>query len=114
MNQNISETPKVTISRGDGVDKDRHKVEPPEVAVKVGHKVEFLSADSDARISFPDSGIIELEGSWETIYKGQSIKRVVNSSGDPGTYYYAVMCKHDDGEYWYAEGNSCPAMIVER
>ncbi len=112
----MDQTHEVKISRGygvDKVDKDRHKVKPPEVKVKPGHKVRFFSQDSDAKISFPDSGIIDNEDCWETIYKGQSIVKKVESSVENGTYYYAVMCKHDGEEYWYAEGNSCPAMIVE-
>ena len=99
----------VTIS---GV-KDKCRVDPPIVRVESGQKVKFLSPDSDAKISFPDSGIINIEDCWETIYKGQSIEKTVESSGNGGTYYYAVMCKHEDGEYWYAEGNTCPAMIVK-
>jgi len=110
----MNKTHEVTISRGYGVNKDRHKVEPPEVKVKPGHKVKFLSPDSDAKISFLDSGIIDINDCWETIYEGQNIVKEVESSADIGKYYYAVMCKHEDEEYWYAEGNSCPAMIVER
>ena len=95
-------------------DKKKLKVKPGKVKVKHGHKVEFFSPDSDAKISFPDSGFIDIE-CWETIEEGSSIERTVKSSAVTGkTYYYAVMCKQYDETYTYAEGNSCPAMKVER
>ena len=102
---------KVTISWDE--DKKKLKVKPGKVKVKHGHKVEFFSPDSIAKISFPDSEIIDIEG-WETIEEGSSIERIVKSSAVNGrTYYYAVLCKHNDGKYTYAEGNSCPAMKVD-
>ena len=91
--------------------KDNYRVEPRIVEVYRGFKVKFVSEDSDAKISFPDSGIINITG-WETISKGQNIEKTVESSVEEGKYYYAVMCKHEDDEYSYAEGNTCPAMIV--
>jgi len=92
-------------------DKKKLKVKPAKVKVKHGHKVEFYSPDSNAKISFPDSGIIDIKG-WETIEKDSSIEKIVETSVED-TYYYAVMCKQDDGIYSYAEGNSCPAMKVD-
>ena len=81
------------------------------VTVYRGFTVKFSSPDSDAKISFPDSPFENSNNCWETISKGENIEKTVASSAD-GTYYYAVMCKDDDEIYWYAEGNSCPSMIV--
>ena len=94
-------------------DKKKLKVKPPILKVKHGDKVEFFSPVSNAKISFPDSEIIDIDG-WETIAEGSSIEGIVKSSAVKGKkYYYAVLCKHNDGKYTYAEGNSCPAMKVD-
>jgi len=92
--------------------KDKWMVDPSPVRVKSGQKVKFLSQDSDAKISFPDSVFENSNDCWETIYKEQPIVKTVKSTFEERKYYYAVMCKHEDGEYWYAEGNTCPSMIV--
>ena len=87
-------------------------VNPPIIyEVEPGDTVIFNSPDSNAKISFLDSGIINITG-WETIDKGKHITKEVGSLVNDGTYYYAVMCEHEDRKYWYAEGNSCPAMKV--
>jgi hypothetical protein len=88
------------------------RVKQPKIEVRRNETVVFKSKDAEAKISFPDSGIINNKDCWETIESNGSIVREVITS-DTGTYYYAVMCKHDDGTYWYAEGNTCPAMIVK-
>ena len=92
--------------------KDKCRVDPPIVDVYLGKTVTFLSQDSDAKISFPDSVFENSNDCWETIYKGQPIVKTVKSTVEKRKYYYAVMCKHGDEEYWYAEGNTCPSMIV--
>jgi plastocyanin len=90
----------------------KYRVEPAKVMVSPGDTLEFYSNDAESKISFPDSGIIENEGCWKTIEKGNKIVIKVKTSVK-NTYYYAVMCKHNEEEYWYAEGNTCPAMIVK-
>ena len=95
-------------------DRDSLKVRPAKLKVKRGHKVRFESSqDFDTKIGFFDSEIFNITG-WVTIKKGSIFEVIVNDSAKVDTYYYAVVCKFDDGEYWYAKGNSCPAMIVER
>lgn len=101
-----NQTHSVTIS----FEKGKYAVSKA-LEVSPGDRVEFSSPNSNAKISFPDSGIINITG-WETIEKGSSIKKIVEPSAANGTYYYAVLCEHDNEEYWYAEGNSCPAMKV--
>ena len=91
-------------------DDEKYTADPATIEnVTRGDKVVFFSPNSNAKISFPDSGVINITG-WETIKKGSSIEGIVETSVE-GTYYYAVMCEHDR-KYLYAEGNSCPAMKV--
>jgi len=100
--------PTVTIKRV----KDKWMVDPSPVNVDEGQQVEFSSQDSDAKISFPDSVFKNSNDCWETISKGQNITKTVESPVVKRKYYYAVMCKHENDEYSYAEGNTCPSMIV--
>lgn len=94
--------------------RDKCRVEPRTLEnVLPGDTIKFYSAELNAKISFLDPGIINIKD-WETIDKGKNIVREVGSLVNNGTYYYAVMCEHDNGEYWYAEGNTCPAMIVNK
>ncbi len=106
-------TPKVTFFKDDELEgRDRFKVDPPKLTVRGGRKVIFASPDFDAKIGFFDSEIFKFTG-WVTIKKGEYFEAIVNPLAKD-TIYYAVVGKLVDGEYWYAEGNSCPAMIVER
>ena len=101
----------VTFFRDKLEDRDRFKVKPANLTVRRGHKVIFASPDFDAKIGFFDSEIFKFTG-WVTIKKGTYFEAIVNPWAEEDTIYYAVVGKLD-GEYWYAEGNSCPAMIVE-
>ncbi len=90
---------------------EKHKVVPAIVEVNPGDKIQFFSLDSNAKISFPDSGVVDIE-CWKPIAKGKCIEVTVTSKvGNGIIYYYSVMCEHKEG-YWYGEGNSCPGMKV--
>ncbi len=105
-------THEVTFFRDELEDTDRFKVKPAKLTVRRGHKVIFASPDFDAKIGFFDSEIFNITG-WVTIKKGSKFEAIVDPLAEEDTYYYAVVCKLDDGEYWYVEGNSCPQMKVE-
>ncbi len=104
------ESKKVTIL---GV-KGKCRVDQPKITVERGDTIEFYSQDLNSIISFPDPGIIDIKGCWKNIEKGGDplVTTVEDSAVVGNTYYYAVMCEHDDGKYWYAQGDSAPRMIV--
>ncbi len=104
-------TPKVTFFKEELEGIDRFRVRPAKLPVRRGHKVIFVSPDFDAKIGFFDSEIFNITG-WVTIKKGKKFEAFINPLAKD-TIYYAVVGKLDDGEYWYVEGNSCPAMIVQ-
>jgi len=90
---------------------EKHKVVPAIVEVEPGDTIEFFSLDSRAKISFPDSWVVDID-SWVTIEKGDHFEVPVTSKAiKEVTYYYTVMCEHEKG-YWYGQGNSCPGMKV--
>jgi len=91
---------------------EKHTVVPATVEVYPGDTIVFFSLDSKAKISFPDSGVVDID-CWVTIEKGERFEAIVNPEFDDGDYYYSVMCEHEKG-FWYGEGNSCPRMIVKR
>ena len=104
--QEESNNPDVKIKLMDG----QYIVDPPMIEVERGDKVKFITEGFNAKIGFPDSGIVE-NGSWFFIEKGPGIELTIDANAPKGDHYYAVMCKYGE-EYWYAEGNSCPGMKV--
>ncbi len=90
---------------------EKHKVVPAIVEVNPGDKIQFFSLDSKAKISFPDSGVVDID-CWVIIEKGEQVEITVTAKiTKEESYYYTVMCEHEDG-YWYGVGNSCPGMKV--
>ena len=91
--------------------RERYQTDPPVVMVNPGDTVIFTCKITNVKIGFPYSGILNFSG-WATIRPDKNFEALVDSDAQEGDYYYSVMCKHTDGRYWYAEGESCPGMRV--
>jgi len=113
MNEKQNQPKKTThVVKIVGLEKEC-RVEPRIFEVERNDTVVFYSEELNAKISFPDPEFIDIKVCWKNIKKGEKFSVTVKDSAkNETTYFYAVMCEHNDREYWYAEGNTCPAMKV--